>query len=343
MPAKKKPYLWLHEMRMPVSYSNQGCLAAVFFTLLLSSCAIPYQTRQEGTVSPPPSECAKNHTRAWSLRWGLIDKTWVNYPGLDAQKALDYATLSLRNTGYRIVSMDPPAGQILAEETSSLPQSVPSSLEVRIEKDDQALTLHLRSKVAEKASGPPMPCAFFTEFERLMAQPSVPAPPREKTVTPSTPPGKPRAAPDGPPSPVAAVPNSVPSLSPLSSPPATVAMPAPPERVTMVVWSVVNLRDGPGMNHRVIGQATKGVALSVFEEKKGWLRVQIGGGKDVWVSKLATSEGSSRSTPSTPPKPTTSSQASSSSQPSSPSSPQPALTSPPPAQRPISKKVIRPM
>jgi hypothetical protein len=337
------PYLWSLEMKTPVKPSNQGCLVAVFLTLLLSSCVIPYQIKEKEADSLPPSECAKNHTRAWSLRWGLVDKTWVRYPGLDVQKALDHATMSLRNTGYRIVSMDPSTGEILAEKASVLPQPVSYSLEVRIEKDDQALTLHFRSKVAEEASVSLMPCVFFAEFERLMAQPSVPVPHREKTVTLSTLPERPRKAPDAPPSPAATLPEPSPSLPPPSPSPPTAETPALPQRVTEVVWSVVNLRDGPGMNHRVIGQATKGTALVVFEEKRGWLRVQIGGGKDVWVSKSATSEGSSRSTPSTPTRPTIPPQASSSSQPSSPSSPQPALTSPPPAQRPISKKVIRPM
>lgn len=86
---------------------------------------------------------------------------------------------------------------------------------------------------------------------------------------------------------------SGPSPSPLSTS-------SSPLRVTEVAWETVNLREGPGMNHKVIGSAKKGTRLRVFEEKGSWLRVSLEDGKEVWVSKSATPEAPTTSSPPTP-------------------------------------------
>ena len=83
-----------------------------------------------------------------------------------------------------------------------------------------------------------------------------------------------------------------PGLSPFSSPP-----PSSPLRVTEVAWATVNLREGPGMNHKVIGTAKKGTRLQVFEDKGGWLRAGLDDGKEVWVSKSATPDAAKTSSP----------------------------------------------
>ena len=97
--------------------------------------------------------------------------------------------------------------------------------------------------------------------------------------TPKPPPESPKVTPSAPPSP-------------------------PPLRVTQVVWANVNLREGPGMNYRVIGNLKKGTSLKILEVKGDWLRVRLEGGSEGWVSKLATSEAPSPSPPPAPPKPT---------------------------------------
>jgi len=86
---------------------------------------------------------------------------------------------------------------------------------------------------------------------------------------------------------------SGPSPSPLSTS-------SSPLRVTEVAWETVNLREGPGMNHKVIGSAKKGTRLRVFEEKGSWLRASLEDGKEVWVSKSATPEALTTSSPPTP-------------------------------------------
>ena len=80
--------------------------------------------------------------------------------------------------------------------------------------------------------------------------------------------------------------------------------PSPPVRVTQVVWDFVNLREGPGMNYKVIGNAKKGTSLKILEIKGDWLRIRLEDGSEAWVSKLATSEAPKPPPSSTPIKPT---------------------------------------
>ncbi len=76
--------------------------------------------------------------------------------------------------------------------------------------------------------------------------------------------------------------------------------PPPPLRVTQVVWSNVNLREGPGLKYKVVGNVKKGVSLKILELKGDWLHVQLENGNEAWVTKLATSE-TNNSSPSPPP------------------------------------------
>ena len=87
-------------------------------------------------------------------------------------------------------------------------------------------------------------------------------------------------------------------------PQAPVVAPKPTFRVAQVVWAHVNLREGPGMNYRVIGNAKKGTSLKILEAKGDWLRVRLEDGTEAWVSRLATSEVSGPDPSPPPPKPT---------------------------------------
>ena len=91
-------------------------------------------------------------------------------------------------------------------------------------------------------------------------------------------------------------PPSAPPASPKETPP-----PAAP--VTQVAWSSVNIREGPGLNYKVVGNVRKGASLAVLAEKGQWLRVRLANGKQVWVSKLATSLAPKPPPSSTRPKP----------------------------------------
>jgi curli biogenesis system outer membrane secretion channel CsgG len=92
-----------------------------------------------------------------------------------------------------------------------------------------------------------------------------------------------------------------PALAPPPETPKGTPPPSPPVRVTQVVWDFVNLREGPGMNYKVIGNAKKGTSLKILEIKGDWLRVRLEDGSEAWVSKLATSEAPKPPPPSSTP------------------------------------------
>jgi hypothetical protein len=94
--------------------------------------------------------------------------------------------------------------------------------------------------------------------------------------------------------------------SPPPSSPTPKATPAPPLRITKVVWTAVNLREGPGTSYKVIGNAKKGTSLAILEVREDWLRVRLEDKGEAWVIKSATSEAPKPPppTPPTPSKPT---------------------------------------
>jgi len=107
-----------------------------------------------------------------------------------------------------------------------------------------------------------------------------------------------RPAPEPPPKPAPpAVSPSVPESPKVTSP-----SPLPSLRTTKVVWDFVNLREGPGLNYRLIGNAKKGISLSILEDRGNWLRVRLQDGSEAWVSKAATSD-APKPPPATTPKP----------------------------------------
>lgn len=116
------------------------------------------------------------------------------------------------------------------------------------------------------------------------------APPPQPTPEPPVKPSPPPVPP-----PVSESPKATPSFQPLPSP-------SSPLRTTKIVWDSVNLREGPGLNSRVIGNVKKGISLSILEEKGTWLRVRLQNGSEAWVSKAATSE-APQSPPAATPKP----------------------------------------
>lgn len=105
------------------------------------------------------------------------------------------------------------------------------------------------------------------EYYRVSSIPtkSPPSPPKESSIPPKTQP-------------------EITSLPP-SPPP---GKSEPPLRVIQVIWPYVNLREGPGTSYTIVGSIKKGTSLTLLEDKGGWLRVRLQDGKEVWVSKEAT-------------------------------------------------------
>jgi len=105
-------------------------------------------------------------------------------------------------------------------------------------------------------------------------------------------------------------PKAQPEVTSLPSTPPPVKS-EPPLRVIQVIWSYVNLREGPGTSYKNVGSIKKGISLVLLEDRGDWLRVRTQDGKEVWVSKQATTwapntpppPSGTPAPPSTPPKP----------------------------------------
>ena len=171
-------------------------------------------------------------------------------------------------------------------------------------------TKRMRGKAADSEAigktGIRMPEAF-TDFSRTPMEKAIQmvieesasfivakTPPESYRVFPSAPP--PKETPKPPPPP----PKPVPEITP---PQAPVVAPKPILRVAQIVWANVNLREGPGTNYRVIGNAKKGTSLKILEVKGDWLRVRLEDGTEAWVNRLATSEAPGPASSPPPPKP----------------------------------------
>lgn len=143
-----------------------------------------------------------------------------------------------------------------------------------------------RIKTEQKHEQKPAPSLEekVEQFKKEDPSPSQPSP------EPSAKPASPTATPS-----ISEPSKPIPPSQPLISP-------TPSLRTTTVVWEAVNLREGPGLNYKVIGSVKKGTPLSVLEDKGSWLRVRLEDGKEAWVSKAATSD-APKPPPATAPKP----------------------------------------
>ena len=64
----------------------------------------------------------------------------------------------------------------------------------------------------------------------------------------------------------------------------------PPTDPVRVSRTGVNLRDGPGMDFRAIGEVQPGETLSILAESGEWYRVRTGTGLTGWVSKVVVTQ-----------------------------------------------------
>jgi len=190
---------------------------------------------------------------------------------------------------------------------------------VKIIEESSSLTVQISLKAPWGTLASPDFCSFYNEFGRIMKQtsgktqtkqpvlssqklpegekesspppPSPPTPPPPPLIPSSSPPPPPPLSPSPPPAP------SPPSSSP-AMPQKTTQMPLTQARV---IWAHVNLRDGPGLQYKMIGKAYMDNTLEILEENPGWLRVRLENGTEGWMSERAASESSktpsSQSTP----------------------------------------------
>jgi len=202
---------------------------------------------------------------------------------------------------------------------------------VNIIEEDSSLVVHISVKAAWGKSASPDLCSFYDEFGRIMRQASLKTqteqPVRSSQKLPEggkesspPPPSSPLPSPSLPPPP-AASPCVSPSLPPAPSTPPpsssvtqkTIQLPLPQAKV---IWIYVNLREGPGIHHRIIGKANMNTTFEILDQSPNWLQGRLQDGTVGWMSKGAASEtpktslsqnppasphGSSRTKP--PPKP----------------------------------------
>ena len=283
---------------IPSKFSLLKYFSAFLLSVSILACShFTPQEKQESKGSTSIPDCGKNYTEKFNLFSGTTHKAWDRYDNLDYNKAFEAAVFSIQNNGHSITSTDRGSGTVHGQMVSGSRQQTPDPIDVRIANETSSLVVRLSFKGTGEARDQAIACRFYDGFERLVKKVSPVAPPNETpkpTFKPMQPPSikvqepvKPGAS--------AVEAKQKPAPSPLSP---------PPSRTTEIVWASANLREGPGMNYRVIGSAKKGTSLRVFEDSGSWLRVRLEDGKEVWVSKSATPEApKTSSTPSPSPDP----------------------------------------
>ena len=72
--------------------------------------------------------------------------------------------------------------------------------------------------------------------------------------------------------------------------PQTTKAPGPEPRIVYVKWPTVSLREGPGMNFKVLLEVKKGTALAILEEQGQWIRISLEDGREGWIGRTTISE-----------------------------------------------------
>jgi hypothetical protein len=277
---------------------NYLIIATMFSLLVLSCSQLGIQSKKE---APDPStipECKKNYTKGGIWPFKRVYKTWVKYSPLDYKKGFDTAVTAVKTSGYTTISTDRDSGTINAEIISQQEDRKTYPVEIKLVKEQSAVTVHLSSSSASDNSGKECFCSFYNEFEKSMKR-SHPALVAKQALPP-----KKAVEPDKG--------ASSPSPPPVVETSKTSSSPTPPQKTlskTQVAWATANLREGPGMKYKVVAKVTKGTSLTILEEKGEWYHVRMESGKEAWISKTATSEGvkvrpTSGSSPSPPSSPT---------------------------------------
>jgi hypothetical protein len=262
--------------------------------LCVSACAqLGLQSKKE-TAEPvaPIPECKKNYTKEGIPIFGRMYKTWVKYDHLDFKRGFDAAVTAIKARGGRAIFVDRDSGTIKAEMAFEAEKQTYHPVEIKLVKEKTSLIIHFSSKAAGGSSGPAKLCIFYEEFEKLTKRGPTASQPKQ-TTAPLKKPAEPAK-------------ESAPAVPPVASPrPSPYRTTPPPPKALLphaeVKWALVNLREGPGTNYKVIGKATKGTSLEILEEKRGWLHVRLEDGKEAWISKTATSSGAKTPPSMTPP------------------------------------------
>jgi len=138
---------------------------------------------------------------------------------------------------------------------------------VRIEADGSSLVVRISLTKTWGSFGTPNLCGFYNEFGKNLWQALARLQTRQSGPSSQTLLKEERG--------------SSPSLL---GPP---KMSSPPIARGKVIWTYVNLREGPGMRFRIIRKAYLKNSFEILSEKTGWMRVRLESGAEGWMSKKA--------------------------------------------------------
>jgi len=167
---------------------------------------------------------------------------------------------------------------------------------VKIVPEESSLAVHISLKATWGRFTSPNLCGFYDGLEKSVKQASSRAQIKQPDLSSQKLSKGVKELPLSPPSP------------PLSSSPPPATAPktsSPPISQGNVVWVYVNLREGPGIQYKIIGRAYMKNSFAILAENHGWLRVRLENRAVGWMSKKATSDSlktaSSQMPPASPP------------------------------------------
>ena len=159
---------------------------------------------------------------------------------------------------------------------------------VKIEEEESSLVVYVTVKATWGRFTSPNLCSFYDEFGKNVKEASLRPQIKQPVLSSQKPPDGVKESP--------LPPLPTPSPTPASSPPPTMVpeMSSPLFPQGRVVWVYVNLREGPSIQHKIIGKAYMKNTFEILDENLSWLRVRLENGAEGWMSKKASQPASSQ-------------------------------------------------
>jgi hypothetical protein len=291
------------------------CLFLFLSSTFIFACSqAVVQSQKETSESPLIPDCKKNYIKEGNWILGRVYKTWVKYDNLDFGKGFDAIVMNIQGRGNRIISTDRESGTINAEMAFGTQEKITYPVDIKIVEDKTSLIIHLSSEFPKGGdSSPEKFCSFYDELETFIKR-VPPAPkPKQTTIPPQEPPEANKDSITPAPTPlttqkpsleldeivkeeldkmkgeIEALKKDVSFLKTKADIPLSPQPKIPPSQAK-VIWTNVNLREGPGPDHKVIGNVKRGTSLAILEEKEEWLHVQLEDGMIAWIIKKAISK-----------------------------------------------------
>jgi hypothetical protein len=149
---------------------------------------------------------------------------------------------------------------------------------IKIEEEESSLVVYVTVKATWGKFTSPDLCGFYDEFGKNVKQASLRAQIKQPVLSSQKLSEGVKESPLPPPCP-----------TPSSSPPpaATPKVSSPLLPQGKVLWVYVNLREGPGIQYKIIGKAYMKSSFAILAENPGWLRVRLENGAEGWMTKKA--------------------------------------------------------